>query len=177
MTHELKILPRWFEDVKSGKKNFEIRRADRNFKVGDTLVLKEYEHGGFTGREITRSIKYIYKGDGTYGISEDFCIIGLQEYDVLFLKTTCNLKPEHIENLRKAIIKQMEEPTPLVVFPNVVEIVNPNKEYAVIKLEQLKSDIECKYLNNYKYSAVTVACILNDLDNRIKELKGENDDT
>lgn len=78
MTHELKILPRWFEDVKSGKKNFEIRRSDRNFKVGDTLLLKEYEHGGYTGREIKRTIQYIYKGDGAYGLSEEFCILGLK---------------------------------------------------------------------------------------------------
>lgn len=78
MTHELKILPKWFEDVKSGKKNFEIRRADRDFKVGDTLVLKEYEKGRYTGREIERTIQYIYKGDGSYGLSEEFWILGLK---------------------------------------------------------------------------------------------------
>lgn len=30
-THELKIAPRWFNDVQSGRKNFEIRRNDRDF--------------------------------------------------------------------------------------------------------------------------------------------------
>lgn len=48
------------------------------------------------------------------------------------------------------------------------------REFAIAELEKIKSNINCKYLNNYKYSAVTVAYILNDLDNRIKELKGEN---
>lgn len=43
MTHELKILPKYFEDVMTGKKNFEIRKNDRDFKVGDYLLLKEYE--------------------------------------------------------------------------------------------------------------------------------------
>ena len=78
MKHELKILPKWFEDVKHQKKTFEIRRADRDFKVGDTLVLKEYEKGRYTGREIERTIQYIYKGNGIYGLSEDFWILGLK---------------------------------------------------------------------------------------------------
>lgn len=39
-THELKILPKWFEDVQANKKNFEIRKNDRNFEVGDYLILK-----------------------------------------------------------------------------------------------------------------------------------------
>ena len=76
-THELKILPRWFEDVQSGRKNFEIRRNDRDFKIGDYLLLKEWERGKYTGREITRKIQYIYLGDGTYGLSDDYCILGL----------------------------------------------------------------------------------------------------
>ena len=78
MTHELKILPQWFADVVSEKKNFEIRRADRDFKVGDLLCLKEYEKGKYTGRETIRKIEYIYRGDGTYGLSEDFCILGMK---------------------------------------------------------------------------------------------------
>jgi ASCH domain. len=37
--HELKLDTEFFDDVKSGKKNFEIRKNDRNFEVGDTLFL------------------------------------------------------------------------------------------------------------------------------------------
>lgn len=58
--------------------NFEIRQADRDYKVGDILILKEYEKGRYTGREIKRIIQYIYKGDGTYGVSEEFWILGLK---------------------------------------------------------------------------------------------------
>lgn len=78
-THELKILPRWFEDVQAGRKNFEIRRNDRDFEEGDYLLLKEWNwsRGEYTGREVTRKIQYIYQGDGTYGLSEDYCILGL----------------------------------------------------------------------------------------------------
>ena len=40
-THELKIFPRWFDDVKSGKKRFELRKADRDYEVGDSLFDDE----------------------------------------------------------------------------------------------------------------------------------------
>ena len=44
-THELKLDVKYFEDVKSGKKNFEIRNNDRDFQVGDILELKAYVKG------------------------------------------------------------------------------------------------------------------------------------
>lgn len=78
-THELKILPQWFADVMTGKKNFEIRRYDRDFQEGDYLLLKEWDKGRYTGREITKRIQYIYEGDGTYGLSDEFCILGLED--------------------------------------------------------------------------------------------------
>ena len=77
-THELKILPKWFEDVQSHKKNFEIRKADRDFNIGDYLILKEWERDKYTGRYVVRQIEYIYKGDGKYGLSEDYWILGLK---------------------------------------------------------------------------------------------------
>ena len=43
MIHELKILPEYFEAVTSGRKQFEIRKNDRDFKVGDQLILREYK--------------------------------------------------------------------------------------------------------------------------------------
>lgn len=76
--HELKILPKWFEDVQANKKNFEIRKNDRNFEAGDCLILKEWYRGKFTGRYVIREIEYIYKGDGTYGLTEGYCVLGLK---------------------------------------------------------------------------------------------------
>lgn len=76
--HELKILPKWFDDVSSGKKKFEIRKNDRDYKVGDVLKLKEW-NGEYTGEEILREIEYIYQGDGDYGLSEQYCVLGIRE--------------------------------------------------------------------------------------------------
>lgn len=77
MTHELKILPRWFNDVAENRKRFEIRKADRDFKVGDWIDLKEWEDGEYTGCYIHAKIEYIYLGDGTYGLPEGWCILGI----------------------------------------------------------------------------------------------------
>ena len=78
MTHELKILPEYFGLVASREKTFEIRKNDRDYHAGDTLILKEWCRGKYTGREVTRYVNYIYYGDGTYGIPEGTCIMNLK---------------------------------------------------------------------------------------------------
>lgn len=78
MTHELKILPKWFEDVCAQKKTFEIRKNDRDYNVGDTLILKEWYRGKYTGREVKRTVSYIYYGDGCYGLSDEYVVMAIR---------------------------------------------------------------------------------------------------
>lgn len=87
MTHELKILPRWFKDVAQGLKNFEIRKNDRDYKVGDILILKEWDGEHYTGAFVERRVGYVYYGNGEYGVNEGYCILGLYPYNGT-LKTT-----------------------------------------------------------------------------------------
>lgn len=56
--HELKTLPSFFFAVKSGKKRFEIRKNDRNFREGDTLWLREWD-GDYTGKECYVDVLYL----------------------------------------------------------------------------------------------------------------------
>lgn len=58
-THELKIYPKYFEAILDGKKTFEIRKDDRDFQVGDSIVLKEWDNIKYSGREIQAIIKYM----------------------------------------------------------------------------------------------------------------------
>ncbi|WP_421213525.1 DUF3850 domain-containing protein [Aeromonas dhakensis] len=59
MKHELKIKPESLAAIYSGEKTFEIRNnTDRNFQVGDTLLLKGWD-GEFTGNFVEKVISYI----------------------------------------------------------------------------------------------------------------------
>ncbi len=57
-THELKIHPRDFVPVFLKEKTAELRNNDRNFKSGDTLVLREWLDG-YTGRSTVRKVKHV----------------------------------------------------------------------------------------------------------------------
>jgi ASC-1-like (ASCH) protein len=62
MIHEYKIIDTYFEKILSGKKNFEIRLADKEIKEGDELVLKEINsEKEYTGREIQKKVNYVAK--------------------------------------------------------------------------------------------------------------------
>lgn len=58
-THELKISPEYFSEVINGNKTFEVRRNDRNYSVGDTLLLREFVGNTYTGRNCRCTISYI----------------------------------------------------------------------------------------------------------------------
>ena len=82
--HELKILPEYFNAVIDGRKTFEIRKNDRDFAVGDTLVLKEWNQINRmpTGREQRCEITYILEGNEEtkgYGLMKGFCIMSIMQ--------------------------------------------------------------------------------------------------
>lgn len=56
---DLKIEPKYFEAQEKGNKNFEIRKNDRGYQVGDLLFLHEYENNQYTGRLLVRKVTYI----------------------------------------------------------------------------------------------------------------------
>lgn len=59
MTHELKSIPEFFWSVCSGEKKFEIRKNDRGFQVGDTLILREWDKDHYTGKAKDVTVTYI----------------------------------------------------------------------------------------------------------------------
>jgi len=64
-THRLKCVPPFFAAIRDGSKPFEVRRNDRDYQVGDVLVLAEWtflpgtESFGFTGQEEARRVSYV----------------------------------------------------------------------------------------------------------------------
>lgn len=78
MFHELKTLPEYFEEIWIKNKSFEIRKNDRNFSVGDQLILREYseEDERYTGRAIQAYVPYIINGP-CYGLKEGYCVMSI----------------------------------------------------------------------------------------------------
>lgn len=76
--HELKCWPEYFSEVISGTKQYEVRKDDRHFIVGDTLRLREWrpKDQTYTGREYTTRITH--KLEGGFGLSPGFCVLGLR---------------------------------------------------------------------------------------------------
>lgn len=75
--HDVKLGTTFFDDVKTGRKTFELRKNDRGYKEGDTIVMHECKNGTTTGRTIEKKIVYMLE-DFT-GLEDGYCILGLGE--------------------------------------------------------------------------------------------------
>ena len=83
MTHHLNCTHECFEKMLLGVQNFDFRRNDRDFKVGDELVQHELDEVSlindpvqFTGRTFTAKVMYVLYGPA-YGVPERHCIMAL----------------------------------------------------------------------------------------------------
>lgn len=90
-THHLKTWPAFYKAVTRAnpkrRKTFEVRRNDRGFAVGDTLVLQEWdpETESFTGRETPFEVTYVFRdGDKEHRgpfdepvVAGGYCVMGI----------------------------------------------------------------------------------------------------
>lgn len=75
--HNLKILPQYFEEVQKLNKRFELRKDDRDYKVGDLIMLSEWENEELTGRHTSYlEITYILRKCPEYGLMDGYCVLG-----------------------------------------------------------------------------------------------------
>lgn len=79
--HELKTIHPYFRVIWEGFKPFEIRKNDRDFKVGDILLLREYDPTTktYSGRDVTARV--IYTLDKFEGLAEGYIAMGLALLD------------------------------------------------------------------------------------------------
>lgn len=85
-THELKCWREPFQAVLDRQKHHEVRRADRDFKVGDFLELREWAFdvakngvdapGQYTGRSLRARITYVTAG-ATFDLPADLCVLSI----------------------------------------------------------------------------------------------------
>lgn len=75
-TYKIKLAAGFYEDVAAERKTFELRKNDRNYRVGDILELMEYMNGRETGRILKAQITY--KLEDYTGLVEGYCILGIK---------------------------------------------------------------------------------------------------
>jgi hypothetical protein len=83
--HKVKSWPPFFEATLAGVKTHDVRRIDdRDYQVGDTLRLQEFdpEKEQYTGRELCVRITYITSANLPCALSEaclhpDYCILSI----------------------------------------------------------------------------------------------------
>lgn len=74
---DLKCWPEYFEETWNGNRYFEVRKNDRDYQLGDLLLIREWcpNLGDYTGRHIERTASYILKDE--YFVKKGFVVIGL----------------------------------------------------------------------------------------------------
>ncbi|MBM4029513.1 MAG: DUF3850 domain-containing protein [Planctomycetes bacterium] len=76
--HTLKIWPQYLDPIGRLEKTFEVRKSDRDFRVGDILHLREWfpDRDEWGARNITCFVTYIMHGP-VFGIEDGYCVMGI----------------------------------------------------------------------------------------------------
>lgn len=92
-THYLKSWPQFFDAIVKGLKPFEVRKNDRAFRVGDRIVLYEWDRAavqlreaeGYTGREVRGNITYIMDTTAFEGaLGPEYVVLGIEWTDGIY---------------------------------------------------------------------------------------------
>lgn len=94
--HSLKTWPSFWRAIERGEKRFEVRRHDRDFAVGDVLLLRLWDpssswNQGYVCREdagrgatfeeaaftIRARVTYLMPG-GRFGVDPGWCVLGIE---------------------------------------------------------------------------------------------------
>lgn len=98
--HELKTLPQYFAEQVKGIKQFEVRKNDRNYEIGDVLILKEYDNG-YTGSEISVIVTYILKD--FIGLKNGYVVLGTEPLTVD--NCYCDIDSDSFKTLYESVYK------------------------------------------------------------------------
>lgn len=85
--HNVKCWPNYFDAIERGDKTFDVRRDDRGYQRGDTLVLEKFDpkkngyvypthHLSAKPFSIKKTISYVLTG-GQFGIEPGYVVLAL----------------------------------------------------------------------------------------------------
>lgn len=113
MEHELKTWTPFYASMVSVEKLFDVRKNDRNFQVGDTLNLREWDNKKekYTGRKTKKEVTFILKG-GAFGIKRGYIVMGVRSVGKIHIE----LDSYHIEKATIAITNKLISETPEITI-------------------------------------------------------------
>ena len=90
--HELKIKHEYLIEVDRGRKTFELRKNDRDYKVGDLIHFidikdedKDFNTWGVEpaiDKDALYKITYVLKDTPQFGLDKDYCILGIKKLKI-----------------------------------------------------------------------------------------------
>ena len=88
--HLLKCWPEPFDAMRAGLKHHEIRKDDRDYQVGDHLLLKRWDpkKERYTGTQMQVEVTYKSKG-GDFGLPKKLCVLTIQHVDLNGTRLCC----------------------------------------------------------------------------------------
>ena len=78
--HEIKCHPHFFDALKRGDKNFEIRRNDRGYHNGDVLIIRKYDpsYGVIPGEQpLHFKVTYLMTDEDFPGLLPGYVVMGI----------------------------------------------------------------------------------------------------
>lgn len=60
----------------------ELRKNDRDFQVGDILVLQQYIDGNLTGNHVEKIVTNVLKEASQFGLMKGYCILSIKDYNI-----------------------------------------------------------------------------------------------
>jgi len=105
--HEIKTWPKHFNAVWEKEKSFELRKNDRNFRIGDWLILLEFnpEEVSYTSRYAIGMVSYILGSTKDGGLKSDFVCMSFE-----FMTRGDNYLYDMSNILEKNTMKKKGEP-------------------------------------------------------------------
>lgn len=86
-THRLKVLIKYADAIMDGTKTFEVRKNDRNFKVGDKIVFDVVTNEGFAVGAAARhqlngaTYRIDYILDDFEGLAQEYVALAISKED------------------------------------------------------------------------------------------------
>lgn len=125
--HELKIEPKYMIEKIKGNKPWEIRKNDRDFKIGDILFLRVWNGDKYTGYELYQTVDHIFS-DTEY-LQEGYVILSGRLMDKKEAQHLINCKFTADEiNLIQATLMGCNDQIPVEIVMRSVSSINEKLE-------------------------------------------------